>query len=342
MQIIRCDASHDAAWNAFVHACPRASFYHRAEWRDINARCFGHETVHLAAVDDGRVVGVFPIVRLKSLLFGHIACSMPFVNYGGPCGETDAIEQALLTAGAAEADRWGVDYLEMRSQRYLGDAYPSSDHKVSMTIALNPDPEVLMAAFKRDQRAEIRKAAKNGFVTKFGAHLVDDFYAVLSSSWRELGTPIFGIDYLRAILAAFPDATRICVVYDQHGTPAAGAFDGIHSGTVEGMWLGMRGEYRQQLVGYVLYWELIKHACEIGGRMFHLGRSSKDSGGETFKKKWNAETLQLYWTYVLRSRTEMPSLNPDNPKFRLAIKAWQRLPVGVTQVIGPYIARSIP
>jgi hypothetical protein len=38
----------------------------------------------------------------------------------------------------------------------------------------------------------------------------------------------------------------------------------------------------------------------------------------------------------------MPNLNPQNAKYRLAIEAWQRLPLSITQLIGPYIARSIP
>src|SRR5690606_32416541 len=104
----------------------------------------------------------------------------------------------------------------------------------------------------------------------------------------------------------------------------------------------MRSTYRQQLVGYVLYWELIKDACEQGYRIFHLGRSSRDSGGEQFKRKWNAELVPLYWHYVLRTRTAIPSLNPSNPKYRLAINAWRKLPVPMTRTLGPFIARSIP
>ena len=342
MHIIRCTASHDAPWNEFVGTSPRASFYHRVEWRDINQRCFGHQMAYLGAFEGNRLVGVFPIVRLKSLLFGNVACSMPFVNYGGPCGDTDEIERALMDVAAEVADEWDVDYLEIRSQRRLDDRYPCSDHKVSMAIALDPDPEVVLGRLKREQRAEIRRAAKNGFVTRFGPELIEDFYAVLSESWRDLGTPIFRLDYLKAVLAAFPSDTRVCVVYDAGGRPAAGAFDGMHNGTVEGMWLGMRSEYRKQLVGYVLYWELIRDACERGCRSFHLGRSTKDSGGEQFKKKWNADTLQLYWHYILRTRTDMPALNPTNPKYQLAIKAWRKLPLPVTQALGPFIARSIP
>jgi FemAB-related protein (PEP-CTERM system-associated) len=288
------------------------------------------------------VVGVFPIVWLKSLMFGSIACSMPFVNYGGPCGETDEIEQELMRAGQAVVDDWGVDYLEIRGRRKLEGAYPCSEHKVSMTIELAPDPETLFANFKTGQRRELNRAFNKGFVTRHGPELLDDFYAVLSDSWRDLGTPIYRADYLKAVIGAFPDATRVTVVYAADGRPAAGAIDGVHNGTVEGMWLGMRGEYRQQLVGYVLYWELIKHACESGYTSFHLGRSSKDSGGEQFKKKWNADTMQLYWQYVLRKRSEIPSLNPTNSKYQLAIQAWRKLPVSITQFVGPYLAKSIP
>jgi lipid II:glycine glycyltransferase (peptidoglycan interpeptide bridge formation enzyme) len=108
------------------------------------------------------------------------------------------------------------------------------------------------------------------------------------------------------------------------------------------MWLGTRAQYRRQLVGYVLYWELIKDACEQGHHIFHLGRSTADSGSEQFKKKWNATATQLFWHYLLRTRSEIPQLNVNNRKYQMAISAWRRMPVGLTQRIGPLIARSIP
>jgi FemAB-related protein (PEP-CTERM system-associated) len=276
-------------------------------------------------------------------MFGNIACSLPFVNYGGPSGESPAIEDALLGAAREVADDWGVDYLEIRSQRHLGDRYPCSTHKVSMTVDLGPDPDQLFNAFKGDQRKDIRRAYKYGFTARFGlADLVDDFYAILSESWRDLGTPIFQKAYLDAVVASFPRSTRICMVYAADGTPAAGAFVGHQNGIVEGMWLGTRNQYRRQMVGYVLYWELIKDACLGGHTLFHLGRSTADSGSETFKRKWNARPAQLYWQYVLRTRSEIPQLNVKNPKYHLAMAAWRRLPVSITQQIGPLIARSLP
>lgn len=343
MNVIECDSSHTETWNAYVSGNPSASFYHRFEWRDVNATCFGHPSVYLAAVEGSRIVGILPLVQVKSLLFGNIACSLPFVNYGGPACDNDDIQDVLLKEAAAVAERWRVDYVEIRSQRHLGEAYPCSQHKVSMTVDLKSDPDALWTAFKGDHRKDIKRGYKYGFTAEFGGvGLLDPFYDVLSESWRALGTPIYQREYLKTVLTTFPQSTRICVIRAADGVPAAAAFYGEQRGTAEGMWLGMRDQYRTQLVGYVLYWELLKDACERGWSRFHLGRSTAQSNAEQFKKKWNAYVTQLYWQYLLRTRTDIPQLNVNNSKYKLAIAAWRKLPIGVTQQIGPMIARSIP
>ncbi len=58
-----------------------------------------------------------------------------------------------------------------------------------------------------------------------------------------------------------------------------------------------------------------------GCTRYHLGRSTADSGAEDFKKKWNATASQLYWYFHRPSGGEMPQLNVDNPKYKLAIQA---------------------
>jgi FemAB-related protein (PEP-CTERM system-associated) len=341
MDIILCDDTHRQAWNAYVDASPRATLYHRFEWRGVNSSCFGHRSAYLAGVEAGRIVGIFPIVRVKSPLFGSIACSLPFVNYGGPCGDSDAIEQALVDAAKPIMDEWRVDYLEIRSRRPL-ERLPTSEHKVSMTLDLDKDPELLFKKFTSAHRQDIRGGYKKGLVARLGGvELLSDFYAVLSESWRDMGTPIYARSYLETVARTFPEYTRICVIYAGN-EPAAASLDMLAGETAEGLWLGSRGKFRRQYAGYVLYWELIKNACERGLTRFHLGRSTTQSGGEVFKKKWNAYPIQLYWQYVLRTRRDIPQLNVTNPKYQFAIKAWQKLPVPVTQMLGPYIARSIP
>jgi FemAB-related protein (PEP-CTERM system-associated) len=342
MNVVICDEAHAESWNRYVAQHAAGSFYHLFEWRRINAEELGHRSFYLAAFDGDRIRGIFPFVQVRSWMFGNLACSMPFVNYGGPVVDDEAVERLLLEAAHKICVEQRVDYLEIRSPRPVGGELETSTHKISMVVALDPGHEALWTKFKTGHRQDIRKGYKNGLSAKHGGgELLDPFYAVLTQSWRKLGTPLYRRSYFESIVKAFPGRIRITVVF-KDDRPAAAAFVGMWKGVAEGMWLGSLGEYRSLLVGYVLYWELLKDACEQGLHRYHLGRSSVDSTGENFKKKWCAEPRQLYWQYMLLGRKEVPQLNPNNPKYRFAIEAWRRLPISVTQRLGPLLARNIP
>ena len=342
MQIVECDRTWRERWDAFVNTAPGGSLYHLWAWSEINKAEFGHTTFLLAAVAGDRIVGVLPVVQLKSLVFGTLGCSMPFVNYGGPVVETPEAEAALLESAAALAKRQRMKYLEVRSLRRLAERYPALSHKVSMTLDLPSEAEVLWNGFKSSHRQQIRKSEKEGFVTKHGGReLLDDFYAVMSESWRDLGTPFYRKRYFERLFDVVGDRFWVTVVY-LDARPAAVQMAGLFNGTIEGLWLGMRDEFRDKYVGYTLYWELLKWGAEHGFRRFHLGRSTADSGAEAFKKKWNAYATQLYWHYLLQDGQPLPQLNVDNPRYRRAIDTWRKLPLSVTQALGPFLARGIP
>ena len=39
---------------------------------------------------------------------------------------------------------------------------------------------------------------------------------------------------------------------------------------------------------------------------------------------------------------ELPRLNPSNPKYRLAVAAWQKLPLPVANWLGPHLVKNLP
>jgi len=83
------DAGAAARWDAFVLACPQATFFHRAGWQQIIEQVFRHETYFLMALRDGVIEGVLPLARIKSLLFGHSLIGLPFTVYGGVAALSD-------------------------------------------------------------------------------------------------------------------------------------------------------------------------------------------------------------------------------------------------------------
>jgi hypothetical protein len=44
----------------------------------------------------------------------------------------------------------------------------------------------------------------------------------------------------------------------------------------------------------------------------------------------------------MRSGGAPPMLNPSNPKYRFAVAAWRRLPMGVANRLGPLLVRNLP
>lgn len=336
------ESCSDPQWDQFLDKSPNSSFYQLAGWQTINHSHFGHRSLMLSAKQDGELVGVFPLVFINSKLFGKILTSMPFVNYGGPCANEPNIEQALIDKAKQLAEEIACDYMEIRTKRLIDESLPTATHKVSMTINLAPDPDTLWNNYASKHRTNIRRVYKNGLTVKSGGiELLDTFYTLLCHSWRDLGTPIYAKKYFQEIFEQFDDKIRIFVCY-QDTRPIATAFNGFYKDTVEGMWAAALSKSRKLQPNYVLYWEMIKYACENGYQHFHLGRSSVDSGGEQFKKKWKSEQTQLYWQYYLNNNKDMPKLNVDNPKYKLAINLWRKLPINITTLIGPSLAKNIP
>src|SRR5262245_66290755 len=104
-------------WDAFVRAQPDWTHFHLHGWRTLIERAFRHECVYLAARDSSTkaLVAVLPLVRVKSLIFGHYLVSMPFVNYGGPLGSDEGVK-ALAAEAARIAQEDRVKLLEMRNR----------------------------------------------------------------------------------------------------------------------------------------------------------------------------------------------------------------------------------
>jgi hypothetical protein len=72
-----------------------------------------------------------------------------------------------------------------------------------------------------------------------------------------------------------------------------------------------------------------------------MGRSLIGSGNEVFKMKWNPQKQVLAYWYYLRKIHGVPGLNQKNPKFRLAIWMWQRMPAFIVRLIGPALIRGL-
>ena len=328
--------------DAYVQRHSRATGYHLSAWTELLGRVFGHPTRYLVAHADGSIAGVLPLVFFRSRLFGSFGVSLPFVNYGGVVADSHDVEQALLERAIEEVRAAGGTHLELRhtSQRF-GHLTPKR-HKVAMVLPLAATAEHAWEGLDRKVRNQVRKGEKSALTAAIGgAELVGEFYDVFAENMRDLGTPVYTRTLFAEVLSTFPQTSRAFVVRHQ-GRPVAGSVVVWHKGTAEVPWASTLRTANPLSANVFLYWQMLKFCIGQGVRSFDFVRSTPNEGTFHFKKQWGAQPHELVWEYWTSPGTRVPDMSPKNPKFDLAVRAWQRLPLSVASSLGPHIVRHIP
>jgi FemAB-related protein (PEP-CTERM system-associated) len=327
------------AWDGFVLGHPDATFFHLSRWARVLQRAFGHRTHYLCAKQSGRIVGVLPLARVRSLLFGDALASTPFCVYGGAIGDDATIVQALEDRAAQLARELDVDHLELRNRRVSRPDWPVKDLYATFRKTLDPDPEKNMQAIPRKQRAEVRAGIKNNLQIEFDRDS-RRLFAIYSANVRALGTPVFSRRYFDVLLDEFGESCEIATVVHA-GEPVASLMTFWFRDEVLPYYGGGLPAARPLSAYDFLYWDLMRRACERGTRIYDFGRSKVDTGPYRYKKHWGFEPTPLPYAYHLVRSARVPNLSPTNPKYKLFIDAWKRLPLPVTQAIGPMLARYL-
>ena len=252
----------------------------------------------------------------------------------------DGEAQAKLEAAAcALAEQLKVDYLEFRNREARHPDWPTKQLYVTFRKTMEPDPEENMLAIPRKQRAMVRKGIKAGLKGEYDAS-IDRFYTAYSQSVHGLGTPVFSRAYFNRLREVFKDKCDILTV-THDGDLVSSVMNFYFRDEVLPYYGGGTPAARQLKGNDFMYWELMRHSCGRGLRVFDYGRSKQGTGSYSFKKNWGFEPSPLFYEYYLVKAKQMPDISPMNPKYRIFINAWKRLPLPVTQVIGPLIARNL-
>jgi serine/alanine adding enzyme len=343
MIIRRASEEKDAQdWEQFVTEHLGCSNYHRWGWKRAIENSFHWPTFYLMAEDAGRICGILPLVWQKSRIFGNFLTSLPFLNCGGVIAENQVAKEDLVGEAILIARQKKVDYVELRQRANPELNLLTKTHKIAMVLPLEPSSEAMWAALPHKVRTDIRKSMKSGLAAEFGGQeSLDIFYDIFAKNMRDLGTPVYGRKLFSEIFKAFPNDSYICVVRHQ-GKPVAVSFLSEYRGTIEALWSSSLYDFAALKPNMFLYWSILCFAGQKGFRFFDFGRSSVDSGTYRFKKQWGSQEVPLHWVYWVPDGATLPEVNNKNPRYQLAIRLWQKLPLSVTKLVGPAIVKRLP
>jgi FemAB-related protein (PEP-CTERM system-associated) len=327
-------------WDAFVFGSAQASFFHRSAWLGLIEQQFGHRGFFLYAERAGQIVGVLPLAQVKSRLFGHALVGLPFGVYGGVAASDEAAATALEDEARRIGLELGAEHLELRNVGARHADWPRQDLYVTFRKEILPEEEANMLAIPRKQRAMVRKGIKNGLSSHLDA-TVDRFFALYADNVHRHGTPAMPKRYFAALLEAFGKDAEVLTVCAPDGRPLSSVLSFYFRDECLPYYAGDDESARELAANDFKYWELMRRACARGLKVFDYGRSKQGTGSYAFKKNWGFEPTPLHYEYCLFKRDSVPQNNPNNPKYRLMIQAWRKLPIGVANWLGPFIVRNL-
>jgi len=364
-RVREAQAQDEAAWDAFVEACPQATFFHRFAWQRVLRRAFGYQAHFLLAEGADGIEGILPLALVRSVLTGNRLCSLPYCVYGGIAASTESAAGALRAQARALAESLQVDALELRCREPSGSDWPVKELYYTFRKPLQADNAANLKAIPNRQRAMLRKALGERLYSEEDMDGVDRLYRVYSESVRNLGTPVFSRRYLQILREEFPGDCRVLMIRQASGGAASRKPDdamlcdppdrrGEASEDVAAvMSFYFRGEVLPYYGGgitrarhirgcnHFLYWELMRRASGEGLRGFDFGRSKADTGPFAFKKHMGFEPAALPYEYHLVAADAPPDLNPNSPRYRLLVSTWQKLPLWLANRLGPPLARHL-
>jgi FemAB-related protein (PEP-CTERM system-associated) len=338
--IKRLDAPAVESWDDYVLRTPSATFFHRAGWKAVLEQAFGHSTYFLYAEDERRIVGILPLAQVKSALFGNTLSSLPFCVYGGIVADSKEVAEALRAEACRLAQNLNVGALELRNIAPSDTNWPVKDLYYTFRKDIDPSDEVNLKAIPNRQRAMVRKGMDEGLHSEWDEG-TDRLYRVYAESVRNLGTPVFSANYLRILMRVFAQNSSVLMI-TQAGCDVAGVLSFYFRDEVIPYYGGSTTAARRlKGVNHFMYWELMRHSAMQGYRLFDFGRSKEGTGPFSFKKNFGFKPQALPYEYYLVKNASVPDVNPLNPKYRLMVNVWSKLPLPVANLLGPMLARSL-
>lgn len=339
------EPADEAMWDAYVDAAPDGTLFHKTAWKRIVAKTFDYTPYYLLAENEKGICGVLPLFFVKSIFIGKALISTPFAVYGGMLASNISVELALFEASKKLSIKLGAQFIELRERSFKKRQELQTRDSLYVTFQkkIEHSEDAIFKQLPRETRRLIRRANDAGMTARFSKNMedLDSFYDIYAASVRNLGTPVFPRELFENCLRELEQHADILLI-SRAGNPVAAVLTFYFRDVVLPYYGGSLPAERNPSPNNYMYWMLMREAGMRGYNFFDFGRSKAQTGAYNFKRKMGFQPSSLFYQYYMSGDLPLPNNNPTNPKFKMAIKAWQHLPLKVTKVLGPKLVKAFP
>lgn len=184
---------------------------------------------------------------------------------------------------------------------------------------------------------KINKSIKNNIIiqsynyNEINQEVLGDFYRVYSKRMHSIGVPIISKSQLRHRISS--KKYQLFIAYYMGKPIGASSLNHINNNYFENEFIASNPKYNSLYTSYGLHNNMINTARENGGKIYSLGRSTRNSSVYDYKKHWKANEINLVWSNTSRI---------INPKLiDLFHNIYSFIPYRIAIILGQFIHRRM-
>ena len=333
-------------WNKRLLEYRDATVFHSASWARVLAEAYGYHPQYALFRDGDKVIGMMPIMEVRSLWTGCRGVCLPFSDECAPLVTDSVTVQALLEPMRefGVARRW--DYLEVRGGVEAVRSATETAHFLAHNVALEASEEAQLDKLRDSTRRNIQRAVREGVEIQHLQSLdaMDRFYSLHCRTRRRHGLPPQPLRFFHLIhkyliepgsgfisLARFKGRWIAGSVFLQFGSQAVYKFGASDP------------QFQHVRANNLVMWQGICRLQRDHVSRLSLGRSERNEEGLLqFKRGWGGEEVGLsYYRIGLLKGSIKGNLQGSHSGDSFSHKVMRRLPIPVLRFMGGVMYRHV-
>jgi len=306
MQVRLATIEDSTRWNDYCQKQANLPPLPNYEWLQVFEDTYGVKIFPIVALDESNEIrGLLPIYQIfdymgnpnlyslkNSLIADDIDTIHKLIGYTEQLAQERNAKQVIITSG----------YHRLELPNHF---MPIQ----TVTLDISPNEDEMWMFIRGKARNMIKKATKDGIVTKQGIHHLKEFYEMYSQRMLQKGVRIHSLAYFENIVKYMENQTQFFIA-KRDGETIGGMLlvYGKDTGAyVFGGSLVGRGTSPNQL----LLWEMIQFSIKKGIKNLDLGESAAGSGVYNFKVWFGGTPRDIHYykfTYEPKKKSKITHL----------------------------------
>jgi CelD/BcsL family acetyltransferase involved in cellulose biosynthesis len=328
----------DRRWCSFIASHEEATIFHHPSWLHVIESTYGYSPVCLANTRGENLIGILPLLEIRSWLTGKRAVCLPFSDVCTPLGETpEAVEELLAYCAKAQMQH-GWKYVDVRGPAPYRSLVPLARFKTHV-LSLQPESDRVFRTFKKTQiQQRITKSVRSGVTVDRRQDLeaLKHFMRLNAVTRKKHGVPPqpdrFFLNLYDAVIAKGLGFVSIAMF--EQKCIAASVFLSFNRCVIY-KYSASDERFLSHRPNNLVVWDAIQWGCEHGYKLFDFGRTDVDNEGLLdYKRGWG--TLESDLVYYRLSPAMSPAPAPRVGMIDRMKPVLRRMPVPVLKMIGRF------